>query len=50
MRLISLYIENFGNLSAYKYNFDSNLSSFYEENGYGKTTLVSFIKAMFYGL
>ena len=50
MKLISLYIENFGNLSSYKYNFNEHLNCFLEENGYGKTTLVSFIKAMFYGL
>lgn len=50
MKLISCYIENFGNLSEVSYNFDSNLTSFYHENGYGKSTLGSFIKAMFYGL
>ena len=36
MKLISCYIENFGNLSEVSFNFDSNLTSFYHENGYGK--------------
>jgi len=49
MKLISLHIINFGKLSNYDYQFD-NVSAFCEENGFGKTTMFSFIKAMFYGL
>lgn len=49
MRLKSLHITNYGNLSNYDYTFD-NISSFCEDNGYGKTTITSFIMAMFYGL
>ncbi len=50
MRLTSLYIADFGNLHDYKIDFQNNLYSAYEENGFGKSTLSLFIKAMFYGL
>lgn len=50
MKLISCYIENFGNLSKKTIDFDSNITSIYQVNGTGKSTLASFIKAMFYGL
>ena len=50
MRLISLYIENFGKLSDFKYSFTSGLNTIREDNGYGKTTLTVFIKSMLYGL
>ena len=49
MRLTELYIENFGKLSKYKMSFSKGLNSITEDNGYGKTTLTVFIKAMFYG-
>lgn len=50
MKLISLYIDNFGKLSNFKYDFNDNLNCIYKENGWGKTTLSMFIKAMLYGL
>ena len=50
MKLISCHIENFGKISNRDFNFNSDLTSFCEANGYGKTTLASFLKAMFYGL
>lgn len=50
MKLISLYIDSFGKLSNYTYDFSSKLNSIYEENGWGKTTLSVFIKSMLYGL
>ena len=50
MKLLSCYIENFGKLKDCRYNFAEGLTSFCEPNGYGKTTLAAFIKAMFYGL
>lgn len=50
MKLISCYIENFGNIKQRNFNFDKGLTSVCEHNGYGKTTLASFLKAMFYGL
>ncbi len=50
MKLLSLHIENFGRLSDFDYRFSSGLNEIRAENGYGKTTLSAFIKAMFYGL
>lgn len=50
MKLISCYIENFGCISNKEYVFDNNLTVISQENGEGKSTLVAFIKAMFYGL
>lgn len=49
MRLISLYIENFGTLSRYELNFSAGLTTVNEPNGFGKTTLAEFIRAMLYG-
>ncbi|MDI9472797.1 MAG: AAA family ATPase [Bacillota bacterium] len=49
MRLISLKIENFGNLSEYTLSFERDLTVIFEDNGFGKTTLAEFIKTMFYG-
>ena len=49
MKLVELYIINFGNLSDVTYKFSEDITSFCEKNGYGKSTLVDFIKAMFYG-
>ena len=50
MKLLSLYIENYGKLSQVEYFFNKDLTVFCQENGYGKSTIASFIKAMFYGL
>ena len=49
MRLIDCYIENFGGLSEYSISFDKELTVLMEANGFGKSTLAAFIKAMFYG-
>lgn len=50
MRIVSCHIENFGVLSNKNFDFDSSLSLIEGENGFGKSTLTYFIKAMFYGL
>ena len=50
MKLISCYIENYGSIKKESIIFDKNLTSICEENGYGKTTLASFLEAMFYGM
>lgn len=50
MKLIKCHIENFGKLKNVDYSFNSGLTEFCEQNGFGKTTLAAFIKAMFYGL
>ena len=49
MKLVSLYIENFGGLSQYSLEFADGLTVINEPNGFGKTTLAEFIRAMFYG-
>lgn len=49
MKLISLYIENFSGLSRYSLDFEQNLTVIEEANGFGKSTLAEFIRAMFYG-
>ncbi len=50
MKLIGCHMENYGQFSDKDFVFSDGLSAFCEKNGYGKTTLASFIKAMFYGL
>ena len=50
MKLISCHIDAFGKLKNADVSFKENVTSICEKNGYGKTTLASFIKAMFYGL
>ena len=49
MKLIGLYIENFGGLHQYALDFSDGLTVIQEANGFGKTTLAEFIRAMFYG-
>ena len=50
MKLISCYIENFGTITKKEIRFEENITSICEENGFGKTTLASFLEAMFYGM
>lgn len=49
MKLISCYIENFGGLSRYSLTLQPGITVIQEPNGFGKTTLAEFIRAMFYG-
>ena len=49
MRLIGLHIENFGGLQNFSLEFDSGITIINEPNGFGKTTLATFIRTMFYG-
>lgn len=49
MKLIRLHIENFGGLSGYDLEFEDGVTVICRENGFGKTTLAEFIRAMFYG-
>ncbi len=49
MKLLNVHIENFGKLSMFNYHFSDGLNTIYEENGFGKTTLATFIKVMLYG-
>lgn len=50
MKLISCYVSSFGKIKDFSYNFDDGLNTIIQENGWGKTTLATFIKSMFYGL
>lgn len=50
MMLLHCHIENFGKIHNQDFDFQNGITQFYEENGYGKTTLAAFLKAMFYGL
>ena len=49
MKLTRLHIENFGKLSNFNYDFSDGINTVCEENSFGKTTLGSFIKVMFFG-
>ena len=50
MRLLRLEIENFGKLSGFALDLRDGLNVVCKENGFGKSTLAAFIKAMLYGL
>ena len=50
MKLKACHIENYGKIKDADYVFADGITQYCEENGYGKTTLASFLKAMFYGL
>ena len=49
MKLVSCHIENFGKLQNFDYSFDDEKSIIHEDNGWGKSTLATFIRVMFYG-
>lgn len=44
------YIENFGIFHQQKFSFTNGFHLINEKNGWGKSTLAAFLKAMFYGL
>lgn len=50
MKLLSCYVSSFGNLKDFTYEFTEGLNTVKQDNGWGKSTFASFIKAMFYGL
>ncbi len=49
MKLISMHADNFGCLHNYDYNFEEGLNVVLHDNGWGKTTMAAFLKAMLYG-
>ena len=49
MKLLSCEIQNFGGLSGFSRTFNASLTVIEEKNGFGKTTLAEFFRAMFYG-
>lgn len=50
MKIIKCYIENFGCLQEFTYDFEEGLTTINEMNGWGKSTFAAFIRAMFYGI
>ncbi len=50
MRILRLHVENFGTLKDFSLEFEQGMNVLYRENGWGKSTLAVFIKAMLYGL
>lgn len=50
MRIQRIHIENFGKLHDFALDLQGGLNVVRGENGWGKSTLAAFIKAMFYGL
>ena len=50
MKIISVYIEQFGIFSKQSFTFTEGLNEITRKNGWGKSTLCAFIKAMFFGM
>jgi len=50
VRILACSIDNFGGLQQQNFTFNNNLTVVLEHNGYGKTTLATFIRCMFYGM
>lgn len=49
MKLLCIHIDNFGGLHNFNYNFEDGLNVILHDNGWGKTTMAAFLKAMLYG-
>ncbi|WP_035768179.1 ATP-binding protein [Butyrivibrio sp. NC2002] len=49
MKLVSCHIENFGKLSDFDIDFAMGVNTIHEKNAWGKSTLATFIRVMFYG-
>ena len=49
MKINRVYVEAFGKLKDYSYDFSDGFNLIYGDNEYGKTTLMAFIKMMFFG-
>ena len=50
MKLLKCHVTSFGKLQNLDIDFTDGLNVFNYENGWGKTSLTVFLKAMFYGL
>ena len=50
MKLLRCYIQNFGKLQDFSFEFQNGINTIKQDNGFGKTTFATFIKSMFYGL
>lgn len=49
MKLIRMHADDFGGLHNYDYTFEDGLNVILHDNGWGKTTMAAFLKAMLYG-
>lgn len=49
IKLKKIYISSFGKLKNFTLDFTDGLNEIREENGYGKSTVAAFVKAMFFG-
>lgn len=49
MRLIACHVDNFGTLHDFDMTFEDGLNVIMRDNGWGKSTLAAFLKAMLYG-
>ncbi|MGN1040300.1 MAG: ATP-binding protein, partial [Candidatus Fimimonas sp.] len=49
MKIVSLHISRFGKLKDVNLNFSDGINVFQHQNGFGKTTLAAFIRAMLFG-
>lgn len=49
MKILSVHVQSFGKLQNFDFNFNGGLNVLSESNGFGKTTLCNFIRAMLYG-
>lgn len=50
MKLLRLHVDRFGCLEDFRWELNDGFNVLYRENGWGKSTLAVFIKAMFFGL
>ena len=50
MQILRIHIENFGKLHDFDMEFQEGLNHINAANGWGKSTLAAFLKAVFYGL
>ena len=50
MKITKLHIDNFGCLHDIDFSLSGEVNQLFNENGWGKTTLAVFIKAMLYGM
>lgn len=49
MKIVSVHVQSFGKLQNFDLNFQSGINVLAQCNGFGKTTLCNFIRAMLYG-
>lgn len=50
MKIVSVNVVAFGKLSNVNINFDDGINLLQQSNGFGKSTLCAFVRAMLYGL